>query len=309
MAAGVITRGGFGKFLWPGMNSTYAAEYKKYPEEYTELFSYNSSDKAYEEDVGLTSLGLAPIKPENKGITYDSMSQGFVQRYAHIAYALGFIVSWEMWRDSQYRITNQMLRKPRALAYSLRQTKEHVAANVFNRGFNSAYTGADGLEMFSSVHPNQGGYGGTYRNELETPSDLSEKALEQADIDIAGWTNDRGLKIKVMPRKLAIPRQLKYEAERILKSPLRVGTANNDINALRNLGTFPEGYTINHYFTDADAWFIITDCPDGLKYFDRDPDKFEQDDDFDTKNAKFSGYFRCSFGWTDAKGVFGSEGG
>lgn len=303
-----MMRGGFGKFLWPGMNAAYAAEYKEHPPEYPDLFSHNKSTKAYEEDVGLTSLGMAIRKNEGSPVTYDSMSQGFIKRYTHIAYALGFIVSFEMWSDSQYRITNQMLRKPRMLAFSLRQTKETIAANVFNRAFTAAYAGGDGKAMCADDHPNQGGYGGTYANELSTPADLSEAALEQSDIDIAGWTNDRGLKIKILPRRLAIPRQLKFEAERILKSPLRVATADNDLNALKNLSTLPQGWVVNHYFTDADAWFILTDCPDGRKYFDRDADKFDMDNDFDTKNAKFSGYFRCSFGWTDAKSIFGSPG-
>ena len=304
----VMTRGNFAKFLWPGINAAYGTQYKEYAIEYKELFTVTPSQKAYEEDVGLTQMGLTPVKPEGMPILYDSMAQGFIKRYTMVSYGLGFIITWELFSDSQYQLTNQMLRKPKALAYSIRQTKETIHANVFNRAFNSSYTGGDGIELSSLVHPNAGGAGGTYQNELTTPSDLSEAALEQATIDIGRWTDDRGNKIRVLPRFLAIPPELEPDAYRILKSELRVGSANNDINYLRASGKFPQGIKVNHYFTDTDAWFIGTDCPDGFKSFEREKDNFDEDNDFHTKNAMYGATFRNAQGWTDPKCVYCSEG-
>ncbi len=238
------------------------------------------------------------------------MTQGFVKRYTMVSYASGFLVTWEMYSDSQYQITNQMLRRPRALAFAGRQTKETIAANVINRGYNPAFPGADGLELFSAVHLNAGGWGGTFRNELETPSDLNEAALEQALIDIRKWTDDRGLKISVQGECLLVPPDLEYDAERILgNKTMRPNTANRDINAMVQLGRLPKGIKVNNFLTDVDQWTIKTNCPDGLKYFSRQDDVFDRDNDFDTKNAKYMIYFRCAFGWTDARGAYGSPGG
>lgn len=299
----VINSGSFAKALWPGVNAWFGKEYSEYSVEYDKLFDKYTSTKAFEEDVGVSSLGLAVQKSEGSPITYDSERQGFITRYQHVVYALGFVITREMMEDDQYDVVGQ--KKAKSLAFSLRQTKEVVAANVYNRAFNSSYTGGDGKELLSNAHPNIAG--GTYSNILATASDLSEAALEQACIDIAGFTNDRGLTIAVRPKCLIIPRQLIFEAKRILGTDLRVGTANNDLNALKTMGSVPEIIT-NHYLTDTDAWFIRTDVKDGMKYFERRADQFEMDNDFDTENAKFKATSRFSFGWTDPRALFGTPG-
>jgi phage major head subunit gpT-like protein len=302
--SGVITTSHFGKALWPGINAWYGKAYEDYPVEYTDLFDTFQSSKAFEEDVMVSSFGLAPVKEEGAAIQYDSEQQGFISRYSHVTYALGFIITREMFDDDQYDIVGQ--RRAQALARSMRQTKETVAANVYNRAFNSSYTGGDGKELCATDHPNVAG--GTWANELTTAADLSEASLEQAIIDMMAWTDDRGLLIAAMPEKLIIPPELVFEAERILESPLRVGTADNDANALKNLGKFRGGVTVNHYLTDADAWFIRTNVSNGMKHFERKADSFAEDNDFDTDNAKFKASARYSFGWSDPRGIFGSPG-
>lgn len=302
--SGVITTSHFGKALWPGINAWYGKAYEDYPVEYTDLFDTFKSSKAFEEDVMVSSFGLAPVKEEGAAIQYDSEQQGFISRYSHVTYALGFIITREMFDDDQYDIVGQ--RRAQALARSMRQTKETVAANVYNRAFNSSYTGGDGKELCATDHPNVAG--GTWSNELTTAADLSEAALEQAIIDMMAWTDDRGLLIAAMPEKLIIPPELVFEAERILETPLRVGTADNDVNALKNLGKFRGGVTVNHYLTDADAWFIRTNVANGMKHFERKADSFAEDNDFDTDNAKFKASARYSFGWSDPRGIFGSPG-
>lgn len=298
----IINRGSFGKALWPAINAWYGEAYSEYPVEYTALFTTNTSDKAFEEDVGISGFGLAAVKPEGSGIVYDAMQQGFVTRYNHTVYGMGFVITEEMVEDDQYMIVGK--RNSQSLAYSLRQTKETLAALVYNRAFNSSYTGGDAKELLATDHPNVAG--GTWANELSTAADLSQVALEQAFIDISKYTNDRGLKIAVRPQKLIIPADLMFEADRILMSPLESGNSNNDINVMK--GKFPQGVVVNHYLTDADAWFIMTDVPHGMKYWERRADSFSEDDDFDTNNLKYKATFRCSFGWTDPKGLFGSPG-
>jgi len=300
----VITTSSFAKALWPGVNAWYGKAYNDYPVEWEKLgFEKSTSKKSYEEDVGTSSFGLAAVKGEGAPITYDSERQGFTTRYQHVVYALGFVITREMFEDDQYDVVGQ--KKAKALARSMRQTKEIVAANIFNRAFNSSYTGGDGKEMCATDHPNVAG--GTWANELTTAADLSEAALEQATIDLEGFTDDRGLIIAAKPKKLIVPRQLRFEAHRILKSDGRTGTDLNDPNALKDMGLFGE-VVVNHYLTDTDAWFIVTDVPDGLKYFERRGDQFEQDNDFDTENAKFKATARYSFGHSDPRGVFGSPG-
>jgi len=299
-----MVTGNFGKLLWPGLNAIYGKAYAEHAEEYVDLFDKNTSSKRYEEDLGLVGFGLAGTKPEGTSLSYDAESQGFLTRYTHVTYGIGFIISEELMEDDQYAEVGQ--RRAKGLAFSMRQTKETVAANVYNRAFTGTYTGGDGKEMCATNHPNVSG--GTWSNELTTAADLSEAALEQASIDIMGWTNDRGLKINVIPQTLIIPSALVFDADRILESPLRSGTSDNDLNALRAMGKFPGGIKVNHYLTDADAWFIRTNAPDGLKYFERRADKFGMDDDFDTSNAKFKATARYSFGWTDPRGIFGSPG-
>lgn len=303
----VITRGDLAKMLWPGLNAIFGQEYAEHPQIYPQLFSFNKSKKAYEEDVGLTGLGLVPVKTEGAPVLMDTMAQGYIKRYTHLAYGSGFKVTMEAYEDNQYTLSQQMMRSPRALAYSMRQTKETVAANIFNRGFTSTYAGADGKELFSLLHPNGGGAGGTYQNEPTTDADLSEAAIEQAAIDIGAWTNDRGLKINAQIKSLVVPTALQFEAHRITKSVLRPDTSNNDANAIRAMGIIPE-IIVSPYLTDDDAWFLLTNVPDGLKYFERMPDTFDTDNEFLTKDAVFSGMFRCSFGWTDPKGAYGCTG-
>lgn len=301
--AGVINTGSFAKALWPGINAWWGKAYNDYPVEYTELFDTFKSDKAFEEDVSVSSFGLAQVKPEGSPIAYDSERQGFIQRYQHVTYALGFIITKEMIEDDQYDIVGQ--RRAQALARSLRQTKEILAANVYNRGFNAAYTYADGQALLSNAHPNIAG--GTWSNVLATPSDLSEAAIEQAVIDIAALRDDRGLLIAARPKTLIIPPSLMFEANRILNSDGRVGTDLNDPNSIKTMGVIPR-LVVNHYLTDPDAWFIRTDIPNGMKYWERRADSFDQDNDFDTDNLKYKAQFRCSFGASDVRAIYGSPG-
>lgn len=307
---GVITSSSFAKALWPGVNAWYGKAYNDYPTEWDKLFESNKSSRAFEEDVGLSSLGLAVVKPEGSSISYDSERQGFTSRYNHVVYALGFIITREAYDDDLYDVVGK--KKANALARSMRQTKEIVGANVYNRAFSTSYTGGDGASLIasaggggSSSHPNVAG--GTFTNGVATAADLSEASLEQAVIDIAGFTDDRGLLIAAKPRKLILPYQLQFEAHRILKSVGRVGTDLNDPNAIKDMGLFSD-IVVNHYLTDADAWFILTDVNDGLKYFERRGDSFDMDNDFDTENAKFKATSRYSFGWTDPRGIYGSPG-
>ncbi len=310
----VMTSSTFAKALWPGVNAWYGKAYNDYQTEWDKLgFEKNTSKKAYEEDVGLSSFGLAAVKNEGAPITYDSEKQGFTTRYNHVVYALGFIVTREAFEDDQYDVIGS--RKAKGLARSMRHTKEIVAANIFNRAFSTTYTGGDGASLIASAassgvggsatRPNVAG--GTWTNGIATAADLSEAALEQAVIDIAAYRDDRGLLIAAKPKKLILPYQLQFEAARILKTTGRVGTDLNDINAVKEAGIFGDVVT-NHFLTDADAWFIITDINDGLKYFERRGDQFEMDNDFDTENAKFKATARYSFGWTDPRCIYGSPG-
>lgn len=297
-----ITTGNFSKALWPGINAWYGKAYNEHKVEWTDLFDKYTSRRAWEEDVSVSGFGLAQVKGEGESVQYDTERQGFITRYTHVVYALGFIITREMVEDDLYDVVGQ--RKARGLAFSMRQTKETLAANVYNRAFTSTYTGGDGKELCATDHPNIAG--GTYANELSTAADLSEAALEQACIDLMKFTNDRGLRISIMPQSLIVPVDLAFEADKIMKTEYEVGTANNTVNVVRS--RFPGGVKVNHYLTDTDAWFIRTNCPDGMKYFERRGDNFAQDDDFDTENAKYKASFRCSFGWSDPRSVFGSPG-
>ncbi len=299
----IINSGSFAKALWPGVNAWYGKSYDEYATEFDKLFDKNTSTKAFEEDVGISSFGLAVNKPEGSPISYDSERQAFITRYQHAVFALGFVITREMMEDDQYDVVGQ--RKAQGLAFSMRQTKEVIAANVYNRAFTAGYVGGDGVVMLSASHVNL--KGGTWSNIISTASDLSEASLEQACIDIAGFTNDAGLLIAVRPKSLIIPRQLIFEAKRILGTDGRVGTDNNDLNAIKTLGSIPEIVT-NHYLTDTDAWFIRTDVQHGMKYFERRADQFDMDNDWDTENAKFKATARYSFGWTDPRGIYGSAG-
>lgn len=297
-----INTGSFGKALWPGVNAWYGQAYKEYPVEYTAIFKKETSRKAFEEDVGTSMFGLASQIGEGAPVSYDSATQGFIDRYNHVKYGLGFMITKEMVEDDQYDVIGK--KRAQALAFSMRQTKEIVAANVLNNGFTGGPTYGDGKALLVSDHPNVAG--GTWSNILATAADISEAALEQAAIDIQKWTNDRGLRIAIKPQKLIVPADLDFETAKILQTEFEVGTANNTKNVVRS--RFPMGYSVNHYLTDTDAWFILTDCPDGLKYFERRADTFGMDDDFDTDNAKFKATARYSFGCTDKRAIYGSPG-
>lgn len=302
---GIITSGSFAKALYPGVSKWWGEAYDEWAVEYTDLFETHTSKRAFEEDVQFTGLGLAAIKREGNAIVYDSMRQGYVTRYVPVNYGLGFIITKEMVSDDLYNVIGK--KRSRFLAFSLRQTKEIVGGNVYNRCTSGTYLGADGKSLLNTGHVNY--TGGTYSNTLSVGADLSEAALEQAGIAIAKTTNDRGLKISLRSEKLILPVDLEYEAERILGSPYRVGTADNDVNALRSTGKFPKGVTLNHYLTDTNAWFIKTNLrEDGLKYYSREGVKFAVDGEFDTENAKFKATERYAFGWTDPRAIYGSVG-
>ena len=273
----VIATGDVAKALWPGVNSWFGLSYETHAQEYKEIFDIHRSDKNFEEDVNHSGLGLAPEKAEGENIIYDDMKQHWLERYVHITYGTGFILTRETIEDNQYMELAE--KRSRNLAFSMNQTMEVVGANILNNAFDSAAkTYADGLELCSTAHLKA--KGGTFRNELATAADLSESSLEQACIDIMDLEDDAGLKIALVPQKLIIPTSLCFEADRILKSSLQNDTANNAINAIRNKGLFPGGIAINHYLTDSDAFFIKTNCPDGLKMFMRRDPAISEDLDF-----------------------------
>lgn len=298
-----INTGNFGKALWPGINAWYGDSYNSYDTKYDKMFDKFTSRKRFEEDVYMSMFGLAPEKPEGTAVQFDTAQQGFVSRYNHVTYGLGFIITEEMIEDDLYDVIGE--RNARALAKSMRVTKETVAANVYNRAFNGSYVGGDNVSLLNASHPNVAG--GTWSNILATAADLSEASLEQACIDIMKWEDDRGLPIQIMPKTLVLPVDEVFNAERILKSTLRAGTSNNDINVLNSMGKFSD-IVSSVYLTDPDAWFIRTDASDGLKYFERKADEFSMDNDFDTSNYKYKAVGRYSFGWSDPRGLYGSPG-
>ena len=302
--AGIITTASHPKALWPGIKAWWGQVYDEHPEEYSKLFDSDTSSQNYEEDVQLTGFGLAPRKSEGSGVAYDSEVQGFTTRYTHIAYALGYIVTKEELDDNLYEQVSR--RRAAALAMSFRQTKENVGANVYNRAFNGTYTGGDGVALCATNHPNVSG--GTFANKPTVDADLSEASLEDAMIAVMGFQNDRGLLINVMPKSLVVARQNWYNANRILKSVYTPGSANNDINVLKATNALPDGIIMNHYLTSPHAWFLRTNIMNGMKYYERVGISFDQDNDFDTMNAKAKGYERYSFGWTDPRAIYGSNG-
>lgn len=297
-----INTGNFGKALWPGINKWYGESYAQFPTEWDKIFSKQTSRKAWEEDVSVAGFGLAAQIGEGAPVSFDTAQQGFVDRYTHVQYGLGFIITKIMVEDDQYDVIAK--KRAQALAFSMRQTKENIAANVLNRAFNTSYTYGDGKALCVTDHPNI--MGGTWSNRLATDADLSEAALEQACIDLQKYTNDRGLRIAVRPQKLIIPADLDFEANKIMKTEYEVGTDNNTVNVVK--GRFPGGVVLNHYLTDPDAWFIQTDVQDGLKLIERRGDTFAMDDDFDTDNAKYKATARYSVGCTDKKNIYGTQG-
>src|SRR3990167_7535523 len=293
-----ISTGNHPKALWPGIQAWWGREYKRYPDLYPQLFEVGSSDKSYEEDVEVTGFQLVPAKVQGQAITFDSESQGETTRYTHTAYAMGYIVTYEERKDNLYEVVSR--RRTTALAFSMNNTVETVAANIYNRAADSNYTFGDGVEMLSTAHPTSSG---DQSNELATAADLSEASLEDIVIQIRKAKNDRGLRFQLMPRKLIIPPDLEFEAHRIMKSVLQNDTANNAINALKATGAVPEGIVVNPYLSDADAWFVKTNCPNSQKFLWREKPTFDQDNDFNTKNAMASVYARFSAGSTDWRGV------
>ncbi len=297
-----ISRAQLVKELEPGLNALFGLEYKQYVNEAAEIFETENSDRAFEEEVMLAGFANATVKPEGQGISYDSAQETFTARYTNETIALAFAITEEAIEDNLYdRLAS---RYTKALARSMANTKQVKGAAVLNNGFNSSYAGGDGKELFATDHPT---LAGTFSNELATAADLTETSLEQALIDIAAFTDERGLKIAARGMKMVIPSALQFTAERLMKSKGRTGTADNDINAINNMGAVPEGYVVNHYLTDTSKWFIKTDVPNGLKHFTRAPLKTSMEGDFDTGNVRYKARERYVFGFSDPRGIFGSD--
>jgi hypothetical protein len=301
-----ISRSQLLKELLPGLNALFGLEYKRYGEEHKEIYETEASERSFEEETKLSGFSAAPVKNEGGAISYDNAQEAFTARYTHETIALGFSVTEEAIEDNLY--DSLSARYTKALARAMSYTKQVKAASVLNNGFtNSAnYYGGDGVPLFSTAHPLVSG--GTNSNTFSTQADLNETSLEAATIQIAAWTDERGLLIAAKPRKLIIPPALMFVATRLLETTLRVGTTNNDINAIKNNGTVPEGYSVNHFLTDTNAWFLLTDVPNGLKHFERTPLQNSMDGDFDTGNVRYKSRERYSFGWSDPLGVFGCSG-
>ncbi len=298
-----ISRAQMLKQLLPGLNALFGLEYKKYEEEHTMIYEAESSERSFEEEVKLSGFGAAPVKAEGAGITYDSAQESYVARYTHETIAMGFSITEEAMEDNLY--ASLSARYTKALARSVAYTKQVKGAFPLNSGFGS-FTSGDGVALLSDAHPLVSG--GTNANEPAVAADLNETSLEDAVINIAAWTDERGLLIACRPQKLIIPPALQFVATRLLETEQRVATADNDINALRNNGSIPEGYAVNHYLTDTDAWFLMTDCPDGLKHFTRVALETSMDGDFDTGNVRYKARERYSFGVSDPLGIYGSPG-
>jgi len=299
-----ISRAQLLKELLPGLNALFGMEYAQYGEEHKEIFETESSERSFEEETKLSGFSAAPVKNEGSAIAYDNGQEAWTARYNHETIALGFSLTEEAIEDNLYDSLSS--RYTKALARAMAYTKQTKAAAILNNGFDSDFPGGDGVELFSTAHPLVSG--GTNSNEPATPADLNETSLENAVIQIAGWTDERGLLIAAKPRKLIVPPALMFVATRLLETELRVATADNDINALKNNGSIPEGYTVNHFLTDTDAWFLTTDVPNGLKHFVRTPMATSMDGDFDTGNVRYKARERYSFGWSDPLGIYGSPG-
>lgn len=301
-AGGIITTGNHPKALWPGVENHWWGTYNAHQKEYDQIFDTVPSNKNYEEFVQSTGFPLAVVKDESTGISYASHEQGFITRAIHVVYGLGFIVTEEEIEDNLYE--DKAFDRAGRLAFSFNSTKETIGANMLNRAFNSSYTFGDGKEMIATDHPTISG--GTFSNELSTGAALAESSIEDLVIQIMGATNDEGLKIALMPQKIVIPKDLWYEATRILESDLQSGTANNDINVLKMTKTFPGGIVMNHYLTDTNNWFIKTNAQKGLMYLERRAITFTRDNDFNTGNALAKATERYVFTIGDPRGVYGS---
>ena len=300
-----ISRAQLVKELEPGLNALFGLEYKRYDNESAEIYATESSDRAFEEEVMLSGFANADVKAEGQGVSFDEAQETFTARYTHETVALAFAITEEAMEDNLYdRISS---RYTKALARSMANAKQVKGAAPLNNGLPGVATfkTGDGVSLINASHPT---IAGTFSNTLSTAADLNETSLEQAMIDIAAFTDERGLRIAAQGKKMIIPSALQFTAERVLKSPGRVGTADNDINALKNMGMVPQGYRVNHFVTDTDAWYIITDIPNGMKYFDRAPLKTAMEGDFDTGNVRYKARERYSFGCSDPRGIYASPG-
>jgi hypothetical protein len=299
-----ISRAQLLKELLPGLNALFGLEYKKYGEEHKEIFEQESSERSFEEETKLSGFSAAPVKNEGSALAYDNAQEAWTARYVHETIAMGFSLTEEAMEDNLYDSLSS--RYTKALARAMAYTKQVKAANILNQGFTGGPTYGDGKVLFATDHPLVSG--GTNSNRPTVGADLNETSLEAAVIQIAGWTDERSLLIAAKPRKLVVPPSLQFVAERLLKTELRVGTTDNDINALKSMGSIPEGFTVNHYLTDTNAWFLLTDVPNGLKHFVRTPMQTGMDADFDTGNARYKARERYVFGVSDPLGAFGSPG-
>ena len=299
-----ISRAQLVKELEPGLNALFGMEYSRYENEHEEIFESENSDRAFEEEVLIAGFGNAPVKREGDGVEFDTAYEGFTARYTHETIALAFALTEEAVEDNLYDRLGA--RYTKALARSMAHTKQVKASNVLNNAFSSSYTGGDGLSLVNSAHTLAGG--GTYSNTPSTQVDLNETSLEDSLITISTLVDDRNLTLALQGMKLIVPPQLQFIADRLLETPGRVGTADNDINAMKNMGMIPEGYAVNHFLTDTDAWYLLTDCPDGMKHFVRTPISTNMEGDFDTGNVRFKARERYSFGWSNPRGIYGSQG-
>ena len=297
-----ISRAQLLKELLPGLNALFGLEYARYGEEHKEIYETETSERSFEEETKLSGFSAAPVKNEGSAIAYDNAQEAWTTRYNHETIALGFSITEEAIEDNLY--DSLSARYTKGLARAMAYTKQVKAAAPLNNGFNSAYVGGDGVSLFNSAHPLVNG--GTNSNSPSTPADLNETSLENAVIQIAAWTDERGLLIAAKPKKLIVPPALQFVATRLLETKLRVGTNNNDLNAIKNNGSIPEGYTINHFLTAPNAWFLLTDVPNGMKHFERTPLQDSMDGDFDTGNVRYKSRERYSFGWSDPLGIYGT---
>tara|TARA_R110000868_G_scaffold300295_4_gene560755 strand:- start:11657 stop:12568 length:912 start_codon:yes stop_codon:yes gene_type:complete len=300
-----ITRSQLVKELEPGLNALFGLEYKRYENEHEEIFAIETSDRAFEEEVMLTGFGSAPVKTEGAGLSYDNAIESFTARYTHETIAMAFALTEEAVEDNLYdRLSG---RYTKALARSMANTKQVKGASVLNNAFTAGnYAGGDGVALCSTAHPTA--LGPNFSNTPAVAADLNETSLEQGIIDVAAFTDERGLRVALTVRKMIVPKELQFTAERLMKSTLRTSSADNDVNAIKSMGLVPEGYAVNHFLTDTNAWFLMTDAPNGLKMFERSPIKTAFEGDFDTGNVRYKARERYSFGWSDPRGIYGSPG-
>ena len=299
-----ISRAQLLKELLPGLNALFGMEYARYGEEHKEIYETETSERSFEEETKLSGFSAAPVKNEGSAIAYDNAQEAWSTRYTHETIALGFSITEEAIEDNLY--DSLSARYTKSLARAMAYTKQVKAAAVLNNGFSASYPGGDGVSLFNTAHPLISG--GVNSNTPSTQADLNETSLEAAVIQIAAWTDERGLLIAAKPKKLIVPPALMFTAKRLLDTELRVATADNDINAIKQMGAIPEGYTVNHFLTDTNGWFLTTDVPNGLKHFVRTPLQNSMDGDFDTGNVRYKARERYSFGWSDPLGMFGSSG-